>query len=231
MPDLKSIAIAYTQISLEPIGPIYVGYTSTGICFLTVASGTEAEFASQVARRYGCAVIRDDRRQAEWQAALKRWLIGEQPDVPIDLSRVTPFERQVLEHTVQIDRGDVRPYQWLARAVGKPGASQAIGNVMARNPVPLLIPCHRVVATSGVIGNYSMGGPIVKRQLLELEGVDVDRLHALAVQGIRFKASKTTGTYCYPTCTQIQPEDEGFFKTAQAAEAAGMRPCKICRPG
>lgn len=167
--------LAYTVVSLAPLGEVYLGYSDRGACFLSGAARSEAEFAAQVRERYRCDVVRDDSRQAEWQAALERWL--ESGNVPtLDLSRVSPFERTVLAKALEIGRGSVRPYQWLARELGKPGASRAIGNAMARNPVPLFVPCHRVVAASGVIGNYSMGGPQVKRKLLELEGVPVDRL-------------------------------------------------------
>jgi O-6-methylguanine DNA methyltransferase len=223
--------IRYTIIQLAPLGQIYLGYTDRGICFLTGAVADEAEFAAQVAQRYGAPILRDDSRQARWQKALERWLEGAAPGAPVDLSRLTPFEQKVLQKASEIHRGAVRPYQWLAREVGSPGANRAVGNVMARNPVPLLVPCHRVVAASGQIGNYSMGGPAIKRRLLELEGVDVERLAALARQGFRYKASRTTGIYCYPTCRAIQPQHERLFKSPAEAEGAGFRACKVCRPG
>lgn len=222
--------VHYTVISLPPLGDIYLGYSDQGVSFLTGAARSEEEFAAQVRERYRCGVVRDDSRQVRWQTSLERWLQGGKLPVAVDLSRVTAFERTVLEKVQQIGRGSVRPYQWLANEVGKPGGSRAIGNVMARNPVPLFVPCHRVVAASGVIGNYSMGGPLVKRLLLELEGVDVDRLQKLAAGGWRYKASKTHGTYCFPTCREIQPQHELLFKSAAEAERAGFTPCRVCRP-
>jgi O-6-methylguanine DNA methyltransferase len=222
--------VRYTVVSAEPLGPAYLAYTDQGICFLTTASAGEAEFVTMVRNRYGCEAVRDDSRRERWQGALERWLAGKHQDVPLDLSRVTLFERTVLQKAQEIHRGAVRPYQWLAKEVGKPGASRAVGGVMARNPIPLFIPCHRVVAASGVIGNYSMGGPVIKQRLLELEGVDVGRLHALARQGYRYKASRTTGIFCYPTCLAIQPQHEVLFRTADDALAAGFRPCKVCKP-
>lgn len=223
--------IRYTLLRLPPLGEIYLGYTEQGICFLTNWVHSEAEFAQRVQLRYGCGVVRDDSRQVRWQAALERWLAGRSPDVPLDLSRLTAFEQKVLKKAAEISRGAVRPYQWLAREVGSPKASRAVGNVMARNPVPLLLPCHRVVAASGELGHYSMGGPAMKRQLLELEGVDVDRIATLARKGYRYKASRTTGVYCYPTCRAIRPDNELLFRSPGEAEAAGFRPCKLCRPG
>src|ERR687897_955885 len=81
-------------------------------------------------------------------------LAGEKIEVPADLSRMTPFQRQVLERVKGIPRGEVRPYAWVAREVGSPKASRAVGTVMANNPVPLLIPCHRVVRNDGSTGEY-----------------------------------------------------------------------------
>ncbi len=170
--------IRYTTVTLEPLGRAFVGYTDRGICFLTTTAATEAEFAAHVRERYGCGVWRDDSCQARWQGALTDWLAGVEEQVPLDLSRVTAFERTVMLKCIEIRRGTVRPYQWLAEAVGNPKASRAVGGVMRRNPVPFLVPCHRVVASSGVIGNYSMGGAEVKRQLLEIEGVDMGNLKA-----------------------------------------------------
>lgn len=230
LPGRSAGPVHYTVVGAPPLGDAYLAYTDQGICFLTTASAGEAEFVAMVRRRYGCDTVRDDSSRERWQAALELWLSGQHQEVPLDLSGVTPFELSVLQKAREIHRGGVRPYQWLAREVGKPGASRAVGGVMARNPVPLFIPCHRVVSASGVIGNYSMGGPAIKRRLLELEGVDVERLHDLASHGYRYKASRTTGSFCYPTCREIQPQHEVLFRTAEEAQAAGFHPCKICRP-
>ena len=91
----------------------------------------------------------------------------------VDLSLVGPFERRVLEQLRRIPRGQVRTYRDIARAIGHPGATRAVGNACAKNPVPLIIPCHRVVRSDGGLGGYSLrGGVAVKRKLLEQEGVD-----------------------------------------------------------
>jgi methylated-DNA-[protein]-cysteine S-methyltransferase len=70
---------------------------------------------------------------------------------------------------MKVPRGTVRTYSWLARRVGTPKAARAVGNAMARNPVPFIIPCHRIVPESGGVGNYGYG-PKLKRRLLMLEG-------------------------------------------------------------
>ncbi|HEV8359370.1 MAG TPA: methylated-DNA--[protein]-cysteine S-methyltransferase [Candidatus Thermoplasmatota archaeon] len=91
-------------------------------------------------------------------------------DIPLDLE-VAPFELQVLEAMRRIPPGEVRTYGELARALGKPGAARAVGNACAKNPAPIVVPCHRVVPSDGSLGNYSgEGGARTKRKLLAKEG-------------------------------------------------------------
>src|ERR1700692_1181255 len=75
-----------------------------------------------------------------------------------DLRSCTPFEAAVLRKALEIPRGQVRPYNWIAREIGRPKAMRAVGSALANNPVPILIPCHRVVRGDGKIGNYALGG-------------------------------------------------------------------------
>ncbi len=98
---------------------------------------------------------------------------GDLSDIPLDLD-VGPFERQVLAFLRTLPRGSTVTYGEIARLLGRPKATRAVGNACARNPVPLIVPCHRVVPAAGGIGAYSGGdGPVTKRKLLELEGADV----------------------------------------------------------
>ncbi len=85
-----------------------------------------------------------------------------------DLEGMTPFQRSVLDAIAKIPAGETMTYGEVAAAAGKPGAARAVGNVMAHNPIPLMLPCHRVVASNG-LGGFT-GGLEVKRKLLKLEG-------------------------------------------------------------
>jgi len=82
--------------------------------------------------------------------------------------KITPFARKVYRVILDIPLGEVRTYQWVARKAGRPGAARAVGQILKRNPFPLLLPCHRVVASGGKLGGYSSG---VKKKafLLDLE--------------------------------------------------------------
>jgi methylated-DNA-[protein]-cysteine S-methyltransferase len=103
---------------------------------------------------------------------LRRYAAG-QPvrfQVPLDLSRVTPFRRKALEIATRIPYGETRTYAWIAEQIGRPCASRAVGGAMATNPIPIIIPCHRVVASDGSLCGYA-GGLDMKKRLLQLEGV------------------------------------------------------------
>jgi len=89
----------------------------------------------------------------------------------LDLSSGTEFQQKVWSSCRGIPYGQTRSYGWIAGQIGKPGASRAVGNALGKNPIPIIIPCHRVLAADGGIGGFS-GGLDVKRRLLKLEGID-----------------------------------------------------------
>jgi len=106
--------------------------------------------------------------------AIRACLAGEDVglDFPVSLSQGTPFQRAVWEAARLIPRGEVRTYGWVAAKVGRPGAARAVGQAMARNPLPLVVPCHRVLRADGSMGGFSAeGGLALKAALLRLEGV------------------------------------------------------------
>jgi O-6-methylguanine DNA methyltransferase len=120
----------------------------------------------------------------------------------------------------------------VAREIGRPAAVRAVGSALGRNPVPLLIPCHRVVRSDGTISDYIFGSA-AKRTLLRAEGVDPDAIARQAREGRRFVGSATTRIYCFPTCRAARRITERHrvpFRSEQQAASAGYRPCRLCRP-
>jgi methylated-DNA-[protein]-cysteine S-methyltransferase len=89
--------------------------------------------------------------------------------VSLDLTELTPFSRSVLEAVRGIPYGKLRTYKWVAAAIGRPRATRPVGQALSRNPLPIIIPCHRVVQSDGAIGGYSGGGPDMKRRLIGIE--------------------------------------------------------------
>lgn len=215
-----------------PLGAVYVAYSAAGISHVgrcADAPALEREYARRSRRPLFL-----DLAPLPWvvQALARFWSGDRLADLKLDLPALSPFQRAVLAKIRQIPRGEVRPYAWVAKEVGQPKAVRAVGSVLAKNPVPLLIPCHRVVRSDGDVGEYAWGGTI-KRRLLLLEGVDPDALATGIKAGARFHGSRTTRIFCFPTChsaRRIRSEYRVTFASLAAAQDAGYRPCRLCRP-
>ena len=156
-----------------PIGRLLVVQGPHGIVRVGFEEEPEDGVLAEVAARLGPRVLASDRELATTRDALLAYLEGDEDrlELPVDLGLVgAPIRRQVLEtlHR-EVGRGDVVTYGALAERSGRPRAFRAAATACARNPVPIVVPCHRVVPGSGGIGNYG-GGAARKRVLLELEG-------------------------------------------------------------
>jgi methylated-DNA-[protein]-cysteine S-methyltransferase len=214
------------------LGEVYVAFTGEGVQFVRSAEsvcGDAHAFAQAYRDRFGRPLRPADRPPAGLLPALRG---NSAASLALDLRGLSEFERDVLSATRRIPAGQLRPYGWVAREAGRPRAGRAVGSVLGRNPVPLLIPCHRVVRADGRLGEY-MFGPARKAELLRAEQVNLDEVEALARQGMHFLGSDTTGVVCFPTCAdarRITPAHRHPFPTIPAALAAGYRPCQHCRP-
>ena len=151
----------------SPLGSVVVAFNPLGVSAVDLfTDGFEERFAERFRRQ-----LLEARPPRDWSDLILRALAKGTPgDLPVDLRSVTAFQRQVLQQTAAIPRGETRSYGWLASRAGRPKAARAVGQTMARNPVPLVIPCHRVVLSDGRIGHYGLGGAERKRTLLRVEG-------------------------------------------------------------
>ncbi len=149
-----------------PLGPAFVAWTGSGVCAVALADD-EARFVASCVARLGGPVERAGAVPDDVAGALAT---GEVEGVALDLRGVSPFAVDVLRAVATIPRGEVRSYGWVARQAGRPRAVRAAASAVARNPVPLVVPCHRVVRSDGRIGNYGLGGSEAKRKLLAGEG-------------------------------------------------------------
>ncbi len=214
----------------SPVGKVVVAFNPDGISAVTLA---EEDFAAYFGHRFARPLIRADAPKNWAYLIPQRIEAGSPGKLPLDLRSVTAFQGQVLLEAAAIPRGEVRPYGWLARQVGKPGAARAVGSTMARNPVPLIIPCHRVVRSDGHIGAYSLGGPHQKWELLTHEGAEPGRLEDLASHNIRVQGDSSTGVYCFPTCHVIRASPSRNvvdFASVEKAVETGGSPCRMCKP-
>jgi methylated-DNA-[protein]-cysteine S-methyltransferase len=159
--------VAYDLVD-SPLGPLLVAATERGLCRISFDPEPEAE-AEALARRYGLRVLRapleEPRRELDEYFEGRR----ETFDLAIDLTATPAFNRRVLEELARVPYGATTTYGRLAQLVERPRAARAVGTVMNRNPVPIVLPCHRVVGSTGKLVGYG-GGLHRKEQLLRLEG-------------------------------------------------------------
>jgi O-6-methylguanine DNA methyltransferase len=226
------LADEYTTMS-SPIGPVFVAWNGRGVSTVAEAdyrAAFEARFRAEVGRPISPAAA----VPARLERALARRLAGDRGvRIDLDLRNRTEFEQAVWSKAQEIPRGEVRPYGWIAAEIGRPKAVRAVGSALGHNPIPLVIPCHRVVRSDGLIGQYSLGGPTNKRTMLAAEGLDPDELERLARAGVRFLASDTTRIYCLPSChnaRRITDAHRVAIRGGADPAAAGYRACRECRP-
>ena len=226
------LADRYASID-TPLGRAFVAWNGRGVSWVGMADDG-AEFAQRFVEEVGRPIEPADAPPERLASAIRRRLDGDRRvRIPLDLRGHTPFEVMVWMKALEIPRGEVRPYGWIAAEIGRPKAVRAVGTALAHNPVPLVVPCHRVVRSDGMIGQYSMGGPEAKRQVLAAEGLDTLTLEADAAAGRRYTGSDTTHIVCHPTCRdarRVTDRHRVHFPSLAAAAQAGYRPCLHCRP-
>jgi methylated-DNA-[protein]-cysteine S-methyltransferase len=217
----------------SPVGTVYVAHSKAGISMVSRASSAAA-FARRFRQKFGRPIAAEKAVPPARVNALIREVKGEgRKELRFDLRGLSEFERAVLRKALEIPSGEVRSYSWIAREIGHPGAVRATGSALAKNPVPLLIPCHRVVRSDGHLGKYSLGGDRNKHRLLEVEGAEPELLERLASSGVRFLGNAEQKSFCFPTCGGIQTlvlTNKVQFGSPEEALEAGFHPCRDCRP-
>lgn len=211
---------------------VRVAFSSRGITRISPTTVGEISFRDEYRQRFGRELesrVLPQRLREEVEKALR----GEKlKTADVDIDELPEFEQKVLRKLLEIPPGEVRTYSWVARETGSPAAVRAVGNACARNPVPFVVPCHRVTPAAGGVGNYAFG-EAMKRELLAGEGVDIAAMELLSKRGVRYIASRTTGIYCFPTCRdakRIREENRILVRDERDAAAKHLRPCLHCRP-
>lgn len=167
--DRHLLDVAYRTVD-TPVGELLLAATSLGLVRVGFAcEGLDAVVAS-LAARVSPRVLRAPRRLDAAARQVEEYFAGRRRrfDLPVDLRLAAGFRRAVLEKLPEIGYGSTASYATLAAELGSPRAVRAVGTACARNPVPIVVPCHRVVRSDGTIGNY-LGGTEVKRALLDME--------------------------------------------------------------
>ena len=153
----------------SPVGPLLMAATERGLCRISFESDPE-EHLDRLAKEYGPRVLRSSETVDAAHHQLEEYFAGKRRgfELDIDLRATAPFAHRVLDELAQVPFGETTTYGSLAARVGAPRAARAVGTVMNRNPLPIVLPCHRVVGANGSLTGYG-GGLHRKEALLALE--------------------------------------------------------------
>jgi O-6-methylguanine DNA methyltransferase len=168
--DAVGLADRYIVRS-SAIGDLLVAYNPRGVSMVlpVAAHGGVAVIEAEFRQRFGRPLHADAHPSSSFVRIVDRGLAGHRVQLQYDLRGVSEFGQAVLAKALEIPRGEVGPFGCMAAEIGRPTAGRGVGTALRRNPVPLLIPCHRVVRTDGRLGDYAFGSP-AKVAVLEAEG-------------------------------------------------------------
>jgi methylated-DNA-[protein]-cysteine S-methyltransferase len=167
--DEGLLDVAYRTLD-TPVGTLFLAATSSGLVRIAFENEGLDQVLRSLAGRISPRILKTPRRLDEVARQLEEYFEGRRTsfDLPLDLRLSTGFRRSVLVYLPAIGYGETASYQSVAAAVDNPRAVRAVGSACATNPLPVVIPCHRVIRSDGQIGAY-LGGPDVKHQLLDME--------------------------------------------------------------
>jgi methylated-DNA-[protein]-cysteine S-methyltransferase len=168
--DEGLLDVAYTEFE-SPVGKLLLAATPRGLVRVTFPVETPEKVLEQLATTVSPRILESPARLDEVRRELERYFDGRLRDfdLPLDWQLSRGFYRKVLRQTARIPYGQTRSYGELAKRAGSPRAVRATGTALGSNPLPIIVPCHRVLRSGGALGGYG-GGIEVKKRLLELEG-------------------------------------------------------------
>ena len=174
----EGLATVGYDVLASPLGPLWVAIGPKGVTTIHDGDAPSESELRRLVRVYGPGIVPDHRRSSALARELDQYFSGRRKafDLDVDLSGLTPFQSRVLAATARIPFGEVSTYGAVAKRAGNAKASRAAGGALNSNPIPIVVPCHRVVGSTGALVGYA-GGLEVKKRLLAIEGADVSRRH------------------------------------------------------
>lgn len=174
----EGLATVGYDVLASPLGPLWVAIGPKGVTTIHYGDAPSESELRRLVRVYGPGIVPDHRRSSALARELDQYFSGRRKsfDLDVDLSGLTPFQSRVLAATARIPFGEVSTYGAVAKRAGNAKASRAAGGALNSNPIPIVVPCHRVVGSTGALVGYA-GGLEVKKRLLAIEGADVSRPH------------------------------------------------------
>ena len=232
--DIRARMVAY-GIFCSPLGKILIARSELGISLVEYLE-SESAAKSHLARLAG-GEMREDKAGVETvYHELLEYLDHRRTrlDWPLDLRWArSDFQRRVLTATAELPYGAVTSYAGIAQRIGTPSAVRAVAQALRRNPVPIVIPCHRVIGNGGDLTGYAGNKISLKRTLLSLEGVPMAVRARKIERDHMYIRAGADSEYCVPTCGSLSRQSLAgltLFGSRGHAEAVGLTPCTSCRP-
>ena len=232
--DIRSRMVSY-GIFPSPLGKILIARSELGVSMVRYID-SEASAKAYLARLAGDEAVEDPAAVEATYRELLDYLNarGTRLSWPLDLRWAQgDFQRRVLAATAQLPYGAITSYGGIARRIGAPASVRAVAQALRHNPIPIAIPCHRVIGSGGDLTGYAGTRIGLKERLLSLEGVPVGHRARKIERGHMYILAEGEVEYCVPSCGDISRKplaEVTLFGSRQHAEAVGLSPCTSCRP-
>jgi methylated-DNA-[protein]-cysteine S-methyltransferase len=235
--DLRSRIVHY-GIFDSALGRILIAISEHGVALVEYVDDSSPRHLWWLDRARDVRAVEDGDAIAGFRRELVEYLAGRRTrlDWPLDLGLArSDFHRAVLRTASEIPFGAVTSYANLAAELGKPSASRAVAQALRWNPVPIVVPCHRIVGSTGTLIGYAGSRVALKQRLLGLEGVATTGANAgsRVLRERMYVRDGHDAEYCVPTCGSIATRPLSrltLFARRERAESLGLRPCTACRP-
>lgn len=236
--DLRSRLVSY-RVFPSPLGQILIARSEHGVSLVEYLHGRADVKASRLGRIAGVELQEDGAEIETLYRELLEYLRGDRTRLewPLDLRLArSDFHRAVLRATAAIPYGAVTSYAGIAAEIGKPAASRAVAQALRWNPLPIVVPCHRIIGTSGALTGYSGDKVGLKQRLLAVEGIQAmgkRRDSRVARNTLYHYDRNDQHEYCLPTCGDIARRPIGpvtLLASRELAGSLGLVPCTSCRP-
>jgi len=221
----------------SPVGDIRIGKTDKGVVLVEFVKPAERDTATERWQKAftlesGGPEVTDLIHNLEDYLSGKRRDLGWIVD---DALMRSDFQREVLRATAEVPYGTVVTYQGIAAVIGQPKAVRAVAQALRYNPVPIHIPCHRVIGSDGSLTGYAGNLVEIKKQILTVEGIPVvETAKGLAIPKERMYVGwRHDRWFCRPTCSTLKDQpagDRAFIPSRARAEEMGYQPCDECKP-
>ena len=236
--DLRSRLVSY-RVFPSPLGHVLIARSEHGVSLVEYLHGHSDVKWSRLARIAGVEIQEDGAEIETLYRELLEYLRGDRTRLewPLDLRLAkSDFHRAVLRATAAIPYGAVTSYAGIAAELGRPSATRAVAQALRWNPLPIVVPCHRIIGTSGALTGYSGDKVGLKQQLLAVEGIQAKGKRSdshVARNTLYHYERNDQHEYCLPTCGDIARRPIGpvtLLASRELAGSLGLVPCTACRP-